>query len=115
MSPFFLILKNAMATEATKEKGTFWFFTFINNHDIASSPDLPLGVQYKKIRKSPFFLFSSLTLEAVAKDIRATVGCAVRTILNNELRLPNGAHGAPYLTFTTPPPGEGWGEGIKKG
>jgi hypothetical protein len=26
----------------------------------------------------------------------------VRTILNKELRLPNGAHGAPYIAFTTP-------------
>ena len=33
----------------------------------------------------------------VAKGVRATVGCAVRTILNKELRFPNGAHGAPYL------------------
>jgi hypothetical protein len=26
----------------------------------------------------------------------------VRTIANKELRLPNGAHGAPYIAFTTP-------------
>jgi hypothetical protein len=45
--------------------------------------------------------------EGVAKDIRALVGCAVRTIPNKELRLPNGAHGAPYIAFTTPSTGEG--------
>ena len=50
---------------------------------------------------------SPLPPEDVAKDIRATVGCAVRTIPNKELRLPNGAHGAPYIAFTTPSTGEG--------
>jgi hypothetical protein len=40
--------------------------------------------------------------EGVAKEIRATAACAVRTIPNKELRLPNGAHGAPYIAFTTP-------------
>jgi hypothetical protein len=45
--------------------------------------------------------------EGVAKDIRATVGCAVRTIPNKESRLPNGAHGAPYIAFTHPPPERG--------
>ena len=51
---------------------------------------------------------SPLPPEGVAKDIRATVGCAVRTIANKELRHPNGAHGAPYIAFyNTPPTGEG--------
>jgi hypothetical protein len=31
----------------------------------------------------------------------------MRTILNKELRLPNGAHGAPCITFSTPSTGEG--------
>jgi hypothetical protein len=50
---------------------------------------------------------SPLLPEAVAKDIRATVGCAVRTIPNRELRLSNGAHGAPYIAFTTLSGGRG--------
>ena len=45
--------------------------------------------------------------QRVAKDIRALVGCAVRTIANKELRLPNGAHGAPYIAFSKPSTGEG--------
>jgi len=50
---------------------------------------------------------SPLPPEGVAKDIRATVGCAVRTIPNKELRFLNGAHGAPYIAFTTHSAGEG--------
>jgi len=50
---------------------------------------------------------SLLPPEGIAKDIRATVGCAVRTIPIKELCLPNGAHGAPYIAFTTPSTGEG--------
>ena len=38
---------------------------------------------------------------SVAKGVRTTVGCAMRTIPNKELRFPNGAHGAPYIIFTT--------------
>ena len=38
----------------------------------------------------------------------------MRTILNKELRLPNGAHGAPYITFSTPSTGEGEYACIKK-
>ena len=53
-------------------------------------------------RFTPTLHKSPLPPEGLAKDIRATVGCAVRTILNRELRLPNGAHGAPYIAFTTP-------------
>jgi len=50
---------------------------------------------------------SPLPPEGVAKDIRATVGCAVRTIPNKELRLLSGAHGAPYIAISTPSTGEG--------
>lgn len=48
-----------------------------------------------------------LIAEAVAKDIRAPVGCAVRTIPDKELRLSNGAHGAPYFAFTASSAGRG--------
>ena len=33
----------------------------------------------------------------------------MRTILNKELRLPNGAHSAPYIAFTTSSSGRGLG------
>jgi len=39
--------------------------------------------------------------EGVVKGVHAAVGCAVRTIPNNELRFLNGAHGAPYMVITT--------------
>ena len=63
------------------------------------------STEYSQI--TPTLHKSPLPPEGVAKDIRATVGCAVRTIPNKELRLPNGAHGAPYIAFTTPSTGEG--------
>jgi len=50
---------------------------------------------------------SPLPPEDVTKVIRSTVGCTVRTIPNKKLRLPNGAHGAPYIAFTTPSTGKG--------
>ena len=65
------------------------------------------AIQRQCAHVTPTLHKSPLPPESIAKDIRATVGCAVRTIPNKELRLLNGAHGAPYIAFTTPSTGEG--------
>ena len=55
--------------------------------------------------------------EGVAKGVRTTVGCAMRTIPNKGLRIPNGAHSAPgpYHGPFLRNSGEAMGQPVAKG